>query len=106
MATTAVATLDINARDVTGQKRFRLSAVPAHASVGELVRGALARMGLVSRDRDGQELEYRARLEREGRQLHNSERVGDVLQRDDEIMLTPRIHAGCAAPGALRHPAD
>ena len=94
MAQAAVTTLDLNARDVTGQKRFRLTAVPTHASVGELVRSALARMGLGSRDRDGQELEYRARLDREGRQLHNSERVGDVLQRDDEIMLTPRIQAG------------
>jgi hypothetical protein len=51
-------------------------------------------LGLVSRDRAGRELEYRARLEREGRQLHSSERVGEVLRRDDEIVLTPRIHAG------------
>lgn len=94
MAEAATATLDIRARDVTGQKRFRLSGVPSQASVGELVRGALARMGLGSLDRDGRELEYRARLEREGRQLHNSERIGDALRTDDEIVLTPRIHAG------------
>ena len=94
MASPAIATVDVTARDVTGQKKFRLTAVPKEASVGELVRGALARMGLGSKDHAGQELEYRARLEREGRQLHSSERVGDVLQRDDEIVLTPRIHAG------------
>jgi hypothetical protein len=87
-------TLDVLARDVTGQKKFRLRAVPTNASVGELVRGALARMGLGTRDHAGEELEYRARLEREGRQLHSSERVGDVLQEADEIVLTPRIHAG------------
>src|SRR5262245_19799702 len=69
MAETAAATLDILARDVTGQKRFRLTGVPTHASIGELVRSALARTGFGSRDREGRELEYRARLEREGRQL-------------------------------------
>jgi hypothetical protein len=94
MAETAAATLDIRARDLTGQKRFRLTGVSGESSVGELVRSALARMGLVSRARAGRELEYRARLEREGRQLHSSERVGEVLRRDDEIVLTPRIHAG------------
>ena len=94
MATPAIATLDVLARDVTGQKKFRLTGVPTHSSVGEMVRGALARMGLGSTDHTGQELEYHARLDREGRQLHSSELVGDVLQRDDEIVLTPRIHAG------------
>lgn len=94
MASPAIATLDVLARDVTGQKKFRLKGIPTQASVGELVRSALARMGLASRDHAGQELEYRARLEREGRQLHGSERVGDALRRDDEIVLTPRIHAG------------
>jgi hypothetical protein len=94
MAESATATFDVLARDVTGQKKFRLTGVSAQSSVGELVRGALARMGLGSRDHSGQELEYRARLEREGRQLHSSERVGDVLQRDDEIVLTARIQAG------------
>jgi hypothetical protein len=94
MATTATATLDVLARDVSGQRKFRLTGVPTHASVGELVRGALARMGLGGRDQAGQELEYRARLEREGRQIHSSERVGDALKEGDEIVLTPRINAG------------
>jgi hypothetical protein len=51
-------------------------------------------MGLGSRDRDGRALDYRARLEREGRQLHGSELAGEVLKPDDEIVLTPRIQAG------------
>jgi hypothetical protein len=94
MGDTATATFDVLARDVTGQKRFRLTGVSAQSSVGELVRGALARMGLVTRDHTGQELDYRARLDREGRQLHSSERVGDALRSDDEIVLTPRVSAG------------
>ena len=94
MKTTAATTLDIFASDVTGQKKFRLGKVPLQSSVGEIVRGALARMGLGSQDREGHDLEYRARLERDGRQLHNSERVGDALKPDDEIVITPRINAG------------
>ena len=94
MGTAATATLDLFARDMTGQKKFRLGKVPLQSSIGEIVRGALARMGLGIQDRDGHALEYRARLEREGRQLHNSELVGDVLRTDDELVLTPRISAG------------
>ncbi len=94
METAATASLDLFARDVTGQKKFRLGKVPLQSSVGEIVRNALARMGLNSRDRDGHDLEYRARVSRDGRQLLNSELVGDALQADDEIVLTPRINAG------------
>ncbi len=89
------ATLDLFAHDVTGQKKFRLGNVSLQSSVGEIVRGALAGMGLGSHDRQGHELEYRARLKRDGgRQLHNSELVGDTLKSGDEIVLTPRINAG------------
>jgi hypothetical protein len=94
MQAAATATLDLFARDVTGQKKFRLGKVPLQTSVGEIVRGAMTRMGLGSRDREGRDLVYRARLERSGRQLQNSELVGDALQPDDEIVLTPRISAG------------
>jgi hypothetical protein len=51
-------------------------------------------MGLGTQDRDGRELDYRARNEREGRQIQNSELVGDALRPDDEIVLTRRINAG------------
>ena len=94
MAEAAMATLDIRATDLSRARKFKLTGVPSQASVGELVRGALARMGLSNVDRDGREITYRARLEREGRQLHNAERIGDVLRTDDEIVLTPRINAG------------
>jgi hypothetical protein len=94
MAEALSATLELTARDVTGQKKFRLSGVPAGASVGEIVRSALARMGIGRHDREGRELEYRARLDRDGRQLHGSERVGDALRSGDELVLTPRINAG------------
>lgn len=88
------ATLELNARDVSGQRRFRLTGVPSGASVSEMMRTALNRMGLVRDNTAGEALQYGARLEREGRQLHGSERIGDVLENGDEILLTPRISAG------------
>jgi hypothetical protein len=94
METAAMTTLDLLARDVTGQKKFSLRGVPKSSSVGEIMRGALARMGLGTQDRDGHDLQYRARLEREGRQLHDSELVGDALQPDDQLVFTPKINAG------------
>ena len=86
--------LHLTAQDVTGQKKVKVSSVPAEATVRELVHGLLARMGLVRQDLAGQPLEYRARLEREGRHLNDSELVSDALQPDDEIVLQPKINAG------------
>ena len=86
--------LHLTAQDVTGQKKVKVSSVPAEATVRELVHGLLARMGLVRQDLAGQPLEYRARLEREGRHLNDSELVSDALQPDDEIVLQPKIIAG------------
>jgi hypothetical protein len=85
--------VDVLARDVTGQKNFKVSA-DREATVGEMIKGLLVRMNLVSTDEGGRPLEYRARLEREGRQLHGSELVRDALETDDELVLTPQINAG------------
>ena len=71
--------LQLTAQDVTGQKKVKVSSVPAEATVRELVHGLLAKMGLVRQDLAGQPLEYRARLEREGRHLNDSELVSDAL---------------------------
>ncbi|MBW2270514.1 MAG: hypothetical protein JRH16_18265 [Deltaproteobacteria bacterium] len=94
MTQAAAATLDIRARDLTGQKKFRVSSISRQSSVGEVVRGLLGRMSLGTKDRRGQALEFRARNERTGRQLLDSELIGDVVEHDDELVLTPRIHAG------------
>jgi len=87
-------TVSIEATDVTGQKRMKVPSVPRGATVGELVRGLLAKMGLVQADARGESLQYRARLEREGRHLNESELVGDALRPDDRISLHPHINAG------------
>jgi len=80
--------------DVSGQRKRDVNNVPADATVGELVQGLLAQMNLPQNDPGGRPLTYHARLEREGRHLLASERVGDALQTGDELVLQPNIDAG------------
>jgi hypothetical protein len=91
---TAAASVDLFAHDVTGQKRARASNVSTDSTVRDLVQGLLEKMRLHEKDVTGHPIEYRARLEREGRHLHDSELVGDALLPDDEIVLHPKINAG------------
>jgi len=87
-------TFGLHISDVTGQRTFRATSVPTHSTVGELVQGLLAKLGLASTDAQGVPLAYRARLNREARHLHGSELVGDALVNDDRITLQPSIDAG------------
>lgn len=80
--------------DVSGQKKANVSNVPQDSTVGELVQGLLSQMSLPQNDVSGRPLNYHARLEREGRHLLASERVGDALQTGDELVLQPNIDAG------------
>jgi len=93
-ATTAALTLALSVSDVSGQKRVKASAIPKRATVHELVQGLLAKMRLPRNDVAGRPLTYRARLEREGRHLHEHEEVGRVLRDQDELVLQPNIDAG------------
>ena len=87
--------LSLRAWDVSRQKQARVDDVPSNATVGELVQGLIgSRMSLPRTDVEGRPLNYHARLEREGRHLHASEIVGDVLRDEDEIVLQPNIQAG------------
>jgi len=96
MAEAATATMKTGIRvtDVSRQKRFRLASVPDEMTVDELVKNVLAKVKLPSRNSKGAPVTYRARLPREGRHLGPSERVGDVLETDDEICLDPHVIAG------------
>jgi hypothetical protein len=86
--------VSVRVRDASRQKLARAD-VPTDSTVGELVQGLIrSRMKLPENDPEGRPLNYHARLEREGRHLHASERVGDALQNDDEIVLQPNIQAG------------
>jgi hypothetical protein len=91
---TMAASVDLLAKDVSGQKKVRVSDVSGDSTVRELIKGLRKRMHLVENDVRGNPIEYRARLEREGRHLHDAELVSDALQSDDEIVLQPKIYAG------------
>jgi hypothetical protein len=90
----SASTLSLRISDFTGQRRTRVSAVHPQSTVGELVTSLLTRLGLPDTDVEGRPLAFQARLEREGRHVHSSELVGDALEDEDEITLTPSIDAG------------
>jgi hypothetical protein len=90
------ATLEIplEVSDVSGQKVFSINNAPTSNTAGELVHELLGKMNLPRNDASGAPLTYQARLEREGRHLNASERIGDALQRGDRLTLQPNIDAG------------
>jgi hypothetical protein len=95
MTTAAAQTIGIQISDMTAQKLFR-APVPVDASIGQMVRALLGKLGLPGTDSAGRPLAFRARLTREARFLNGSDRVGDVLEPDDHIVLSPNIQAGGA----------
>jgi hypothetical protein len=86
--------LALSVSDVSGQKVFVVANAPEDGSIGELIQDMLGKMNLPRNDSGGQPLNYHARLEREGRHLHASERIGDALQAGDHLVLQPNIDAG------------
>jgi hypothetical protein len=88
--------------DISGQKRAAVRDAPTDATVGELIEGLLSDMRLNQTDSEGRPLTYQVRLEREGRHLLGSERLGDALKSGDQLVLQPNIDAGGQDPGARR----
>jgi len=84
----------VHVEDVTGQHTARNRSVPSDATVLEVVKQLLGDMEMGAHDSEGRPLNYHALLEREGRQLGDNERAGDVLKPDDTIRLLPNIDAG------------
>ncbi len=87
-------TFSISATDVTRQKTVKVSGVAPDITIGELMRGLVPKMKLAEQDADGSALTYQVRSEREGRQLHSSERAGEALKPNDRIVLQPNVMAG------------
>ena len=87
-------TLSLTVSDVTGQKIFVVGNAPVDGTVGEIIGEMQQKMCLPATDSGGRPLNYHARLEREGRHLHSSERIGDVLEMGDHLTLQPNIDAG------------
>lgn len=92
--TETVPEIALEISDVSGQKVFSVANAPTGNTVGELVHEMLGKMNLPRNDASGAPLTYQARLEREGRHLNASERIGDALERGDKLTLQPNIDAG------------
>lgn len=86
--------IELEVSDVSGQKVFKVANAPTDHSVGQLVEEMVSRLHLPRNDSSGAPLAYAARLEREGRHLNASERIGDALEPRDRITLHPNVDAG------------
>ena len=91
---TSNGSLKVRATDVSRQKTTRISNLSSDSTVSELIGNLLPKMDLPGVDRGGRPIAYTALLPREGRHLFSSERVGDALVEDDEIVLEPSVDAG------------
>ena len=85
--------MQLNVTDVTGQKSAYVQQIPSDSTVAELVQDLLPQMHLCDNDSAGRPLTYTALLQREGRQLHGSEKLADAVEVGDELVLQPSIDA-------------
>jgi hypothetical protein len=88
--------LDLLVSDVSEQKSARVLDVPRDATVGEVIARSLDRLRLAQHDTQGRSLTWQARLDRESRRLHSTERVGEALLPGDRLTLEPSVDAGRA----------
>ena len=92
MAKTQDETINLTVTDVSRQRRFA-ARVPVDSPVSVALADIVAQMDLPANDQSSP-ASWSARLDREARQLHGSEIVGDSLIEDDTIVLQPEINAG------------
>lgn len=85
-------TMSLMVEDFTGQLRHRASGVPRDATMGELIASVASRLRLPANDAQGRPVTYAARAN--GASLHESDRVGDVLQENEVVTLTQNVTAG------------
>lgn len=85
-------TINLNVTDVSRQRRFTAS-VDTDAPLSVALAEIVAQMDLPPNEQSSQAA-WTARLDREARQLHGSEIVGEALVEDDTIVLQPEVNAG------------
>ena len=95
-AATTMTSLSFSVRDNSGQRRYAVRNYRSEATVGELIRGLVERMGLTSENAETIDEVYHAFSGREGRHLRSAEIIGDVIEEGDEITLRPDVQAGGA----------
>jgi hypothetical protein len=92
---TATAKMTVNFRDISGQRRFTARNVSPDATFREVRDRVVDEMGLHRNGGNGNGADaWTGLLQREGRHIHPSERIGDALQDLDQVELAPEIHAG------------
>jgi hypothetical protein len=98
MGSAGTAGLTLFAADVSQQKVRQVSNIGLEVTVRELTDSLLAEMKLPQNDPEGRPVTYYVLLEREGRQLQSWEKLGDVVQSGDRVVLQPNIDAGLVRP--------
>lgn len=91
----APTTIPFNFSDVSGQQSYECEA-PADETMQMAIERLLAETATPRTDAQGRPLTYQARLEREGRHVHASERIGDAIRPGDHLVLQPNIDAGAS----------
>jgi hypothetical protein len=86
--------LELEVCDQTEQKVARVRSVDPEVTIDELIAGARQNLELPSQTSAGETLSYHARLEREGRHLLGSEKVGQALRPNDRLVLHHNVDAG------------
>ena len=84
----------IKVQDSAKQKLEEVKELPVDFLVRNLVDSMVAHWNLPERDPNGRIQIWQAKLEREGRRLYDTERIGDAVQPDDMITLQPNVDAG------------
>ena len=91
---TTMNSIGFEVRDNSGLRRFTVRNYRGDATIGELVRTFVDRLGLRRVGADVADEIFHAFSGREGRHLRSAEIVADVIQQDDEITLHPDVQAG------------
>ena len=74
-------------------KLFQFDDIEPDDTVSALVNRAVGQMSMPPTDVAGRPLVYHARLDRVGRQLYSSERIGDAILTNDRLTMFPSIDA-------------
>jgi hypothetical protein len=86
-------TMTLRFTDQSKQRTYLARDIPRDALLGEIRESVVAAMNLPRNTPQG-EVDYKCRLDREGRHLHDSEVVGEAAADQDLIQLQPEAIAG------------
>ena len=94
MSEAVTAGLDFRVSDASGQRSYTIKGFSPGASVRDLIKVLIPKMGLNTQDSNGRPLDYQAFSKTESVHLRGTDRVGDVLKQGEEVSILPDIAAG------------